>query len=121
MYPIIIAIYLLELLQPVAKTLASSKGEGLVLLKKRVFPSWVSKILIFSKSSFFNASRMFKLLAKPGEFTLRAFLNGKMDLSQARRGVFLDYDNDDWIDLIVVGEFMPIQVFHNEEEKLRTI
>ncbi len=29
-----------------------------------------------------------------------------------------DYDNDGWIDLIVAGEFMPVQFYHNEKGKL---
>lgn len=29
-----------------------------------------------------------------------------------------DYDNDGWLDLIVVGEFMPITFYHNENGKL---
>ncbi|MEM6840619.1 MAG: VCBS repeat-containing protein [Bacteroidota bacterium] len=32
--------------------------------------------------------------------------------------LWTDYDNDEWIDLIVVGEFMPIRFFHNQEGKL---
>ena len=32
--------------------------------------------------------------------------------------LWTDYDNDGWIDLIVVGEFMPISFFHNQEGKL---
>lgn len=42
-------------------------------------------------------------------------------LGMVTSALWTDYDNDDWIDLIVVGEFMPIQVFHNEEGKLRLI
>ena len=30
-----------------------------------------------------------------------------------------DYDNDGWIDLIVAGEFMPVQFYHNEKGKLK--
>lgn len=32
-----------------------------------------------------------------------------------------DYDNDGWIDLILVGEWMPIKVYHNERGKLKLI
>ena len=28
------------------------------------------------------------------------------------------YDNDGWIDLIIAGEFMPVQFYHNEKGKL---
>jgi enediyne biosynthesis protein E4 len=28
-----------------------------------------------------------------------------------------DYDNDGWVDLVVVGEFMPVRFFHNEKGK----
>ncbi len=32
-----------------------------------------------------------------------------------------DYDNDGWIDLIVVGEWMPVTIFHNNKGKLEKL
>ena len=39
-------------------------------------------------------------------------------LSMVTSALWTDYDNDGWIDLIAVGEFMPITFFHNEKGKL---
>ncbi|WP_106792004.1 VCBS repeat-containing protein [Aquimarina sp. Aq78] len=36
-----------------------------------------------------------------------------IDLGMATSAVITDYDNDDWLDIIVVGEWMPIRVFKN--------
>ncbi|MDH4091226.1 MAG: VCBS repeat-containing protein [Cyclobacteriaceae bacterium] len=33
-------------------------------------------------------------------------------------GLWTDYDNDGWIDLMVVGEFMPVRFYHNEKGRL---
>ncbi|QCX01455.1 hypothetical protein FGM00_15570 [Aggregatimonas sangjinii] len=45
-------------------------------------------------------------------------VHGFDTLSMVTAGLWTDYDNDGWTDLIVVGEFMPITFFHNEEGKL---
>jgi enediyne biosynthesis protein E4 len=34
---------------------------------------------------------------------------------------WVDYDNDQWMDLVVVGEWMPITFFHNEQGRLNKI
>ncbi|SNY94856.1 VCBS repeat-containing protein [Flagellimonas pacifica] len=39
-------------------------------------------------------------------------------LTMVTAGLWTDYDNDGWIDLIVVGEFMALEFFHNENGKL---
>ena len=45
-------------------------------------------------------------------------IKGFDELSMVTSGLWTDYDNDGWTDLIVVGEFMPITFFHNEKGKL---
>ena len=35
------------------------------------------------------------------------------NLGMATSAVLTDYDNDDWLDIIIVGEWMPIRVFRN--------
>ncbi len=39
-------------------------------------------------------------------------------LTMVTSALWTDYDNDGWTDLIVVGEFMPITFFHNENGQL---
>jgi hypothetical protein len=39
-------------------------------------------------------------------------------LTMVTTGLWSDYDNDGWTDLLVAGEFMPITVFHNDHGKL---
>ncbi|WP_289060671.1 VCBS repeat-containing protein [uncultured Zobellia sp.] len=43
---------------------------------------------------------------------------GWEELTMVTAGIWTDYDNDGWTDLLVVGEFMPITIFHNEKGKL---
>ncbi|MDO6810071.1 VCBS repeat-containing protein [Zobellia galactanivorans] len=45
-------------------------------------------------------------------------IEGWNELTMVTSGLWTDYDNDGWVDLIAVGEFMPIVVFHNENGKL---
>ncbi len=39
-------------------------------------------------------------------------------LSMVTSALWSDYDSDGWVDLIVVGEFMQVEFFHNERGKL---
>lgn len=40
------------------------------------------------------------------------------DLGIVRSALWSDYDNDGWQDLLIVGEFMPLVIFKNEQGKL---
>lgn len=42
-------------------------------------------------------------------------------LTMVTSAIWSDYDNDGWSDLIVVGEFMPITLFHNDQGKLSLV
>ncbi|WP_276168995.1 VCBS repeat-containing protein [Zobellia alginiliquefaciens] len=45
-------------------------------------------------------------------------IEGWEELTMVTSGLWTDYDNDGWTDLIAVGEFMPITIFHNEKGRL---
>lgn len=42
-------------------------------------------------------------------------------LTMVTSAIWSDYDNDGWSDLLVVGEFMSITLFHNDKGKLRLV
>ena len=43
------------------------------------------------------------------------------DLGVVRSALWSDYDNDGWLDLLVVGEFMAVTIFKNQKGKLEKI
>ncbi|WP_289644234.1 VCBS repeat-containing protein [Maribacter aestuarii] len=43
------------------------------------------------------------------------------ELGMVTSALWTDYDNDTWQDLIVVGEFMPVRIFHNIKGELREV
>ncbi|WP_420401847.1 FG-GAP-like repeat-containing protein [Flagellimonas sp.] len=45
-------------------------------------------------------------------------IEGWENLHMVTAALWTDYDNDGWTDLIVVGEFMSLEFFHNQEGKL---
>ncbi|SHG45275.1 VCBS repeat-containing protein [Flagellimonas flava] len=49
------------------------------------------------------------------------FLNNWSELGMVTAALWTDFDNDSWMDLIVVGEFMPIRFFKNNEGNLQEI
>ncbi|MEM6767263.1 MAG: VCBS repeat-containing protein [Bacteroidota bacterium] len=55
-----------------------------------------------------------------GTFTdvTQELLVGNEALGLVKSAIWTDVDNDQWLDLLVVGEWMPITLFHNENGKL---
>lgn len=49
---------------------------------------------------------------------ISASINNWDRLTMVTSALWTDYDNDGWTDLMVVGEFMPITLFHNNQGKL---
>lgn len=57
----------------------------------------------------------------PGKLLFKDISNSIKDweiLTMVSSGLWTDYDNDGWPDLIAVGEFMPITFFHNQQGHL---
>ncbi|MFS4466595.1 VCBS repeat-containing protein [Maribacter sp. 2210JD10-5] len=48
-------------------------------------------------------------------------LAGWEKLTMVTSATWTDYDSDGWMDLIVVGEFMPIILFHNKKRRLHYV
>ncbi|WP_419213595.1 VCBS repeat-containing protein [Maribacter sp. X9] len=55
---------------------------------------------------------------KIGFKDISASIDNWNKLTMVTAALWTDYDNDGWIDLMVVGEFMPITLFHNNHGKL---
>lgn len=51
----------------------------------------------------------------------KSFSNTSTELGMVTAALWTDFDNDSWVDLIVMGEFMPIRFFKNNEGKLQEI
>ncbi|MBV6645864.1 MAG: VCBS repeat-containing protein [Cyclobacteriaceae bacterium] len=50
-----------------------------------------------------------------------ALVPGLSDIGMVSSGIWSDVDNDAWLDLVLVGEFMPVVIFKNEKGRLRRI
>ena len=49
------------------------------------------------------------------EYFSEKYSNPFKDLGMATSAIITDYNNDNWLDIIVVGEWMPIKVFKNTQ------
>jgi len=67
--------------------------------------------------------RSYLLRNEQGRFVevTRAVAPGLQEAGMVTDALWTDYDNDGWPDLIVVGEFMPIRVWHNEAGRLTEV
>jgi hypothetical protein len=59
-----------------------------------------------------SRSVRFEKAPMPAEFTQMGMVTGAL---------WTDFNNDDWVDLIVVGEFMPIRFFENQKGTLTEV
>jgi len=50
------------------------------------------------------------------EFFSDEFSNPFKDLGMATSAIITDYNNDNWLDIIIVGEWMPLKVFKNTQK-----
>ncbi|OIQ36750.1 MAG: hypothetical protein BM563_10185 [Bacteroidetes bacterium MedPE-SWsnd-G1] len=87
----------------------------LVVLGRQVpknYPSPANSYVLFNKSE--NGVVKFENVTDNA-------INGFTNLGMATSAVITDINNDSWRDIIVVGEWMPIRVFQNNEGKFEEV
>lgn len=55
---------------------------------------------------------------KPKFTDITSQITGLKDIGMVTSALWTDYDNDSWLDLMLVGEFMPIVIFKNTQGQL---
>lgn len=89
--------------------------EDLIVLGRQLpknYPSAVNSYILLNKSE--NGIAKFE---DATDDVLKEF----NALGMATSAVVTDIDNDSWLDLIVVGEWMPIRIFKNNEGKFKEV
>ena len=89
--------------------------EDLIILGRQLpknYPSAVNSYILLNKSE--NGIAKFE---DATDDVLKEF----NALGMATSAVVTDIDNDSWLDLIVVGEWMPIRIFKNNEGKFKEV
>ncbi|KAA5826427.1 hypothetical protein FPF71_06310 [Algibacter amylolyticus] len=76
------------------------------------YPSPVSSVLLKNTSN--NGNAQFDVFSK---MQPKAFEN----LGMATSAIITDFNNDSWLDIIIVGEWMPIRVFQNMKTEFREV
>ncbi|UNY99190.1 VCBS repeat-containing protein [Zhouia spongiae] len=77
-------------------------------MKARKYPEPVSSMLLINEKG--------KLINKTSELA-----PGLKDIGMVTDAVWDDYDNDGWVDLILVGEWMPVTIFQNQSGQLQRV
>ncbi|WP_298791073.1 VCBS repeat-containing protein [uncultured Allomuricauda sp.] len=71
-----------------------------------------------------TTSQLYENISTEGEPKFREIgknIENWEKLTMVTSAIWSDYDNDGWSDLIVVGEFMPITIFHNDRGTLKLV
>jgi hypothetical protein len=73
--------------------------------------------------SYPNSPQSYFLANEQGNFVDKTFevFSDDTDFGMVSDAIFTDFNNDDWLDLIVVGEFMEVRFFLNTKGKLSEI
>ena len=89
--------------------------QDLLVLGRQVpgkYPTPTNSYLLLNKSS--GQEVVF-------EDVTQQFAKDFLNLGMATSAVITDVDNDDWLDIIIVGEWMPIKVFKNMKTEFKDI
>lgn len=76
----------------------------------------------YAPGSYPSSPQSYLLHNEQGKFSDQASqIEGLADIGMVSSAVWSDYDQDGWDDLILVGEWMPLTIFRNDQGRLKKV